>query len=878
MSMKNKTFIIVAAAFLTLSSCDNTGSYLDTGRFIIYADREDIQSTKTEIQDGTSVVWKKGDAIAVFVYSGATNDIKNYKRYKFVSRNEVSSSSTEFEGDVKLAYEFADEDYYAVYPYDAASSCENGYLTVELPSTQVAKAGSFGDDLFISVASSPGNTNKMTFRNVCGGIKFSVDYDDIREVVISNNDGRPMSGTLKIWDGKVESISGSPDLRVIAPFGETFTKDAKYYAVIPPIAFSKGVTIKYITTEGKESSPIALPSSTIDRSVFSRLPDIETPVNFTYSPYLTFVSAGESSLSFNTSSATLQYSYDGVTWWNVSNYVIKMTKRQPQVLLRGINAGGHVEMSGDQISCHGSVMKLTDYRKDVTTAQYCMSFKDCKALTRAPDLPATTLAEYCYAGMFSGCTSLVSAPELPATTLAESCYKGMFSGCTSLVSAPELPSTTLAKSCYKGMFSGCTSLVSAPELPSTTLAESCYEGMFSGCTSLVSAPELPATTLAEYCYSSMFSGCRSLVSTPELPAMTLAESCCNNMFNGCTSLVTVPEILPATTLAQRCYESMFSGCTSLVSAPELPATTLAKYCCNNMFNGCTSLVTVPEILPATTLAENCYEGMFSGCTSLVSAPDLPATTLAENCCNNMFEGCTSLVTVPQILPATTLAWSCYEEMFSGCRSLVSAPDLPATTLANYCYHRMFSNCYSLKSAPNLPATTLARSCYEEMFSGCRSLVSAPDLPATTLAWSCYEEMFFGCTSLVSAPDLPATTLAWYCYEGMFTGCTSLVSAPELPATTLAEYCYSSMFSSCTSLSSAPELPATTLVKNCYNSMFRNCSNLKSVTALFEKSVTNSLNGWLTGVSSIGTFYKNAEAVWENSGIIPDGWDVVLVTP
>ena len=800
MSMKNKTFIIVAAAFLTLSSCDNTGSYLDTGRFIIYADREDIQSTKTEIQDGTSVVWKKGDAIAVFVYSGATNDIKNYKRYKFVSRNEVSSSSTEFEGDVKLAYEFADEDYYAVYPYDAASSCKNGYLTVDLPSTQVAKAGSFGDDLFISVASSPGNTNKMTFRNVCGGIKFSVDYDDIREVVISNNDGRPMSGTLKIWNGKVESISGSPDLRVIAPFGETFTKDAKYYAVIPPIAFSKGVTIKYITTEGKESSPIALPSSTIDRSVFSRLPDIETSVNFTYSPYLTFVSAGESSLSFNTSSATLEYSYDGVTWWNVSNYVIKMTKLQPQVLLRGINAGGHVEMSGDQISCHGSVMKLTDYRKDVTTAQYCMSFKDCKALTRAPDLPATTLAEYCYAGMFSGCTSLVSAPELPATTLAESCYKGMFSGCTSLVSAPELPATTLAQRCYESMFSGCTSLVSAPELPATTLAQRCYESMFSGCTSLVSAPELPATTLA--------------------------ENCCNNMFNGCTSLVTVPQILPATTLAGYCYEGMFSGCTSLVSAPDLPATTLAKNCCNNMFNGCTSLVTVPQILPATTLAWSCYEEMFSGCTSLVSAPDLPATTLAENCCNNMFKGCTSLVTVPQILPATTLAWSCYEEMFSGCTSLVSAPDLPATTLAGYCYHRMFSNCYSLKSAPNLPATTLAGHCYHWMFSNCYSLKSAPNLPATTLAWSCYEEMFSGCRSLVSAPDLPATTL----------------------------------------------------VKGCYNSMFSDCSNLKSVTALFEKSVTNSLNGWLTGVSSIGTFYKNAEAVWENSGIIPAGWDVVLVTP
>ena len=115
---------------------------------------------------------------------------------------------------------------------------------------------------------------------------------------------------------------------------------------------------------------------------------------------------------------------------------------------------------------------------------------------------------------------------------------------------------------------------------------------------------------------------------------------------------------------------------------------------------------------------------------------------------------------------------------------------------------------------------------------------------------------------------------------MFKGCTSLVTVSEiLPATTLAKYCCQNMFKGCKSLVTVPKiLPATTLVKGCYNSMFRYCSNLKSVTALFEKSVTSSLNGWLTGVSSIGTFYKNAEAVWENSGIIPDGWDVVLVTP
>ena len=36
--------------------------------------------------------------------------------------------------------------------------------------------------------------------------------------------------------------------------------------------------------------------------------------------------------------------------------------------------------------------------------------------------------------MFQGCTSLVNAPELPATTLSNYCYQNMFYGCTSLKS------------------------------------------------------------------------------------------------------------------------------------------------------------------------------------------------------------------------------------------------------------------------------------------------------------------------------------------------------------------------------------------------------------------------------------------------------------
>jgi hypothetical protein len=60
--------------------------------------------------------------------------------------------------------------------------------------------------------------------------------------------------------------------------------------------------------------------------------------------------------------------------------------------------------------------------------------------------------------MFYGCSSLTKAPELPATTLTENCYINMFNGCTSLTQAPELPATNLVNYCYSTMFYNCTNL------------------------------------------------------------------------------------------------------------------------------------------------------------------------------------------------------------------------------------------------------------------------------------------------------------------------------------------------------------------------------------------------------------------------------------
>ena len=152
-----------------------------------------------------------------------------------------------------------------------------------------------------------------------------------------------------------------------------------------------------------------------------------------------------------------------------TNSVIKFSFENPNVM----------------VSCVGDIRTLIDWETYTTVSMEGVSFgslfEECTVLTSAPELPATTLSDYCYYGMFAGCTSLTTVQSvLPATTLAISCYRHMFQGCTSLTTAPELPATTLETDveregyCYGGMFMGCTSLTQAPELPATTLATYCY--------------------------------------------------------------------------------------------------------------------------------------------------------------------------------------------------------------------------------------------------------------------------------------------------------------------------------------------------------------------------------------------------------------------
>ena len=579
-------------------------------------------------------------------------------------------------------------------------------------------------------------------------------------------------------------------------------------------------------------------------------------------------------------------------------------------------------ISGNPVSLSGNVMSLIDGVGDTTVIprDYCFYrlFHGSSIKTISQDfLPATTITNGCYFDLFSGCSVLENAPELPALTMQENCYRGMFYGCSKLVNAPELPATTLANDCYAYMLAECSSLVQAPALHATTLTTECYRGLFQNCTALTQAPALPATTLANYCYQNMFSGCNKLENAPSsLPATTLVSNCYRSMFYNCTSLTQAPA-LPATTLADWCCAFMFYGCTSLTQAPELPATELAQYCYNQMFLGCTSLTQAPE-LPATTLVNYCYQFMFYNCSNLnyvkCNATNITATNAIYQWLSGVASSGTFVkpagVSYDTGISGIPSGWTVVEEKpymtMTVDKSAGETTISPTVTgsLPNLNLQYRINNGEWSDFIVGTTADIKVGAGDAVQFKGVNesglsvdydnylnfaiygnpvhlsgNIMSLIDGVGDTLVIPnilCFYYLFYNSAiKTVSSDFLPATTLKEECYRSLFSYCSNLTQAPKLPSTTLAPYCYEEMFSGCTSLTQAPELPATTLVDNCYNYMFIYDSSLNYVKCLATDNIsTSTILGWLSGVSSTGTFVKPAGVNYERSDSgIPEGWTI-----
>ena len=289
--------------------------------------------------------------------------------------------------------------------------------------------------------------------------------------------------------------------------------------------------------------------------------------------------------------------------------------------------------------------------------------------------------------MFAGCTSLTRAPELPAATLVEWCYAQMFANCSNLteinVSFDEWPVDNYATPDWV-----------LDVAPTGTFI--CPKALHLEC----GANRIPAGWTVKYIEDTVAAETNYLTFTAEEDGSTFGIV--NNGGNNpdiqysldggetWTALAAGDTI----TLAHKGDKALLRG-----NNPEGLSKDGNQYSTFKMTGKVAASGSVMSLIDGVGVSTEipkaeCFNRLFKDCASLTQAPELPATTLVDGCYWEMFSGCTSLTQAPE-LPATKTDRYCYQYMFSGCTSLTKAPVLPATFLAGYCYYSMFSGCTSL---------------------------------------------------------------------------------------------------------------------------------------------------------------------------------------
>mgnify|MGYP003288618459 CR=1 FL=1 len=279
--MRN-VYFLTCFAFL-LVSCVNEEAAPDENlvQQVIYASSESGPESKTIIDDSTlDIIWTSGDAINVFFGASESS--------RFVTSE--SGAVAQFKGSIDVVTgggEGLDDDtsLWGIYPYDADNTCDGTHVTLTLPDVQEAAENTFANGLFPQIARS--KNFYMSFYNLCGCFRFSVENPDIKSVKLSGAAGEIIAGKARISMEGVpaveEILEGETELTMNAPDGGFFKPGVNYYFVLFPTTFSQGLSLTYY----KESSYATYTYSnsyTLNRNKISRFANRDSGLTFVNIP------------------------------------------------------------------------------------------------------------------------------------------------------------------------------------------------------------------------------------------------------------------------------------------------------------------------------------------------------------------------------------------------------------------------------------------------------------------------------------------------------------------------------------------------------------------------------------------------------------------
>ena len=450
--------IVLLGAVMSIMACSNVIEKADDSKEstapIIYASHEG--STKSSISvDGSGVgtiYWSPADDISIFY--GASSPVL------YTSTNIAPETTAAFTTSAIIgSTELASTNIWGLYPYNSSAICDGSSITTTLPATQYAIAGTFDDDLFLTVAHSD-NTN-LHFYNVCGGIKFSLSRDDITQITFEGNNNEDIAGDITVsFTAGLPSISVNSGVKriVLTPKGGgCFTADTDYYIIALPMALNSGFTMKFHTETQIGTFIYTTKAVTIKRSIFSTKTDIDS--------YADFVSK----------QSIIQYtSTDGniVTPYNVSDFDASIITNTYHNGIGVISFDNDITKIGEEAFYKCSTLASVIIPKGVTQINHA-AFADCNNLSSV-SLPEGFLSFGSGAFDCSGLTSIIIPEGVTQIGMMA------FNLCEQLVSV-SLPQG-LIRICARG-FDGCSSL-NTISIPDTVTAIDQYG--FSGCSGLSS--------------------------------------------------------------------------------------------------------------------------------------------------------------------------------------------------------------------------------------------------------------------------------------------------------------------------------------------------------------------------------------------------------
>lgn len=277
-------FVVVMIA--VLPSCSNQDIMSETESYGPQAERLTVlracppaeEKSKTVLVDGGDVAWVPGDRIKVFNGTSSAS---------FTAQNTENSLMTDFVGMIDRV----DERIWALYPYSEGATFDDGVFGLNIPDMQTAVEGSFSSGMFPSIAVT--DTDVLHFKNICGGVKFTVTGSDVHFIEITALEKSvPLAGDISVTFDE----SGLPEVKsvrnpryhvgVVPADGECFKPDVNYYIVLLPGVLLSGFTMDFYTKDNRVARLERNNSVSVIRSSFSRLYEADKQLTFNQMKYI----------------------------------------------------------------------------------------------------------------------------------------------------------------------------------------------------------------------------------------------------------------------------------------------------------------------------------------------------------------------------------------------------------------------------------------------------------------------------------------------------------------------------------------------------------------------------------------------------------------